>query len=110
MDLFSRFIVIEDGADGDFKEDVGTFFAGAIGAFAVASALCGVFRVEAEMHQRVVALAGFHDDVAATAAVAARRAAARDILLAPECEASVAAVASLYTNFGFIDEHGFIDV
>jgi hypothetical protein len=53
-----------------------------------------------------VALAGFHDDVAATAAVAALRAAARDVLLAPESEASVAAVTGLYANFGFIYEHG----
>src|SRR6185437_10791565 len=106
VDFFSSFVVIKNRADWDFKEDVGTLFAGAVGAFSVASALRRVFRVEAEVHQSVVALAGFHDDVAATAAIAARRAAARDVLLAPESEASVAAVTGLYANFGFIYEHG----
>src|SRR6185312_6156515 len=106
VDFFSGFIVVKNGADGNFKEDVGTLFTGAIGAFAVASTLRRVFRIEAEVYQRVVTLAGFHDDVAAAAAVTARRASARDVLLAPEGEASVAAVAGLYANFGFIDEHG----
>ena len=71
----------------------------------MASALRLVFRIEAEVHQRVVALARFHDDVAALAAVAARRAAARHILLPAEGHAAVAAVARLDPNFGLVDEH-----
>ena len=59
-------------------------------------ALGFVFGIEAEVHQRVVALAGFHDDIAAAAAVAAGRAAARHELLAPEGHAAVAAVAGLH--------------
>ena len=61
----------------------------------MASALRFVFRIEAEVHQGIVAFAGFHDDVAALAAVAARRAAARDELLPAEGHAAVAAVAGL---------------
>ena len=71
----------------------------------MASALGPVLRVEAEMHERIVALAGFHDDVAALAAISAGRAAARNELLPAECHASVAAVAGLYLDFCFIDEH-----
>src|SRR5580692_3777000 len=61
------------------------------------------------MHQRVVALAGFHDDIAALAAVAARRAAARNIFLATKGHATVAAVAGFHPNFSFVDEHGWIE-
>src|ERR1019366_2571778 len=64
-----------------------------------------VFRIETEMDQRIVALARFHPDVAALAAIAARRPAARNVLLPPERHAAVAAIASLHSNFGFIDEH-----
>jgi len=52
-----------------------------------------------------VALAGFHDDVAAAAAVAARGAASRDELLAAEGEASVAAVAGFHADIGFVNKH-----
>ena len=48
------------------------------------AALGFVFRIEAEMHERIVALARFHDHVAALAAVAAGRTAARNELLPPE--------------------------
>jgi hypothetical protein len=80
--------------------------AGAVGAHAVLSALRLVLGIVAEMDERVVALAGLHDDVAAAAAVAARGSAAGHKLLPPEGHAAVAAVAGLYANFCFIDEHG----
>ncbi len=64
-----------------------------------------VFGVEPEMNQRVMALARLHDDVAAMAAVAAGRAAAGDKFLAPEGHASIATVASFYSNFNFVQEH-----
>src|SRR5208282_4651798 len=85
--------------------DVRALAPGPVGTFAVASALRLVLGVEAEVDEGVVALAGFHDDVAAAAAVAARGPAARDELLAAEGEASVAAVASLYADIGFVDKH-----
>jgi len=58
------------------------------------------------MHQRVVTLAGFHDDVATVSAVAAGGTAAGHKLLAPEGHATVAAAAGLDSNFGFVNEHG----
>src|SRR5205085_9687178 len=87
------------------QHDAFAFAAGAVGAFAVAAALGGVFRIKAEVHQRIVALAGFHDDIAATAAIAAAGAAARDKLLPAKGHAAVAAVAGSNADFGFIDEH-----
>ena len=99
-------VVIKDGADGDFEHDVVAFASALIAAFTVASALGLVFRVEAEMHQRVVALAGFHVNVAAAPAIAAGRAAARNELFAAKGDASVAAVAGFYADSGFINEHG----
>ena len=74
-------------------------------AFAVASALGFVFGIKAEMHERVVAFARFHPDVAALAAVAAGRTAAGDELFAAEGHAAVAAVAGFDSNYGFVDEH-----
>jgi hypothetical protein len=57
------------------------------------------------MHQRIVALAGFHDDVSALAAIAARRATARDELLPAKGKAAVAAVAGFDSDYGLVDEH-----
>ena len=74
-------------------------------AFAVPSALGLVFWIETKMHQRIVALARFHPDVTAMTAIAARRPAPRNVFLPPERHAAVAAIASLNSNFGFIDKH-----
>jgi hypothetical protein len=52
-----------------------------------------------------VALAGFHDDVATLAAVAARRPAARDEFLPAKSKAAIAAVASFDSDYRLIDEH-----
>ena len=71
----------------------------------MASALAFVFRIEAEVDQRVVAFAGFHDDVAAAAAVAAGGAAARNKLLPAEGHAAVATVAGLDANYRFVNKH-----
>jgi len=74
----------------------------AVAAFAVPAALRRVFGIETEMEQRIAMDGGDHDDVAATAAIAAARATPRHVLLAPECEASVAAVAGFHRDFYFI--------
>ena len=49
---------------------------------------------------------GDEDDDAAVAAVAAVGAALGDVLLAPERDAPVAAVAGFHVDVGFVDEHG----
>src|SRR5438874_980829 len=70
-DLLSCLLVVDDCSHGNLEQDVCAFPASLVGAFAVTSALGFVFRIEAEVNQSVVALAGFHDDVAALAAIAA---------------------------------------
>jgi hypothetical protein len=71
----------------------------------MASALSFIFGVIAEVHERVVTLARFHDDVAAASAIAAGRTSARNKLLAPERDAPIAAVPGFYSNLRFIDKH-----
>src|SRR5271167_2464760 len=106
MHQFAGDLVIDDGTDGHFQHDGRPLAAGLVRTFAVASALALVLGIEAEMHQRVVALAGLHDDVAAAPAVAARRTAARHEFLAPEGHAAVAPIARLHADSRFINEHG----
>src|SRR5438876_5737183 len=92
MQAFARVLVIHDGPHRDFQHNVGAVTARPLRTFTVPPAFGGVFRIKAKVHQRVVPLAGFHHDVAALAAVAARGAAAGDKLLPTEGHASVAAV------------------
>ena len=105
VNFLARVLVVNDRAHRHFQDNPFAVAAGFLRALAVPSALGLVFRIEAEMHQRVVALARFHPDVAAPAAIAARRPAARNELLPPERHAAVAAIPSLHSNFGFIDKH-----
>jgi CBS domain-containing protein len=105
-DFIACLFVVNDGTDGDFQNDVDAFAAGAVRAFAVASALGLLFGIETEVDERVVALAGFHDDVATLAAVPARGAPAGDKLLPAESETAVAAVAGFDSDCGFVDKHG----
>jgi hypothetical protein len=106
VDLLSRFLVVDDRSYGNLEDDVAAFAAGLVGALAVTPALGLVFRIEAEMNQGIMALAGLHDDVAALAAIASRRATARNKFLAAKGETAVAAIASLHPNFRFVNEHG----
>src|ERR1039458_5815877 len=78
---------------------------GALAALAVPAALRLVFRVEAELKQRIGVLATHHEDIAAAAAIAAARAAPRDVLLPAKSEATVAAVAGLHEDSDFINKH-----
>src|SRR4029077_10314625 len=100
--------VIHNSADRDLEHHAFAVAPGAVGAFAVTSALTLVLRVETEVDQRIVALARFQADVAATAAVAAGRAAARDKLLPAKGHASIATVAGLDANDRFINKHACI--
>src|SRR5215470_1104713 len=105
MDLFAGLLVIGDGAHRNFQDHALAIAAGAVGALAMTPTLGFVFGIEAEMNQRIVALAGFHDDVAAAAAVAAGRSAARNELLATEGHAAVPAIAGFDANYGLVNEH-----
>jgi hypothetical protein len=76
----------------------------------VASTLAFVFRIKAEMDQRIVALAGFHHNVAAAPTIAARRAATRDKLFPAKGHASVATVAAFDPDDRFVNKHAvYID-
>src|SRR5438876_9517995 len=92
-------------ADGHLQDHVLARMAGAVGAFAVASAIGLEFAIVAVAQQCVVVRVGFQIDVAAMAAVTAGGTASRNVLLAAKSHAAVAAVAGLHENFGFINEH-----
>src|ERR1051326_1183448 len=110
MQPLAGILVIDNRPHGNFQDHAFAVAAGAVGALAVASALAFVFRIETEMHQRVMPLAGFHYNVAAAAAVAAGRAAARNKLLPAKGHASIATVAGLDPNDRFINKHAvYID-
>src|SRR5579863_7440337 len=104
--LLAGLIVIDDGSYRNFQHDIDALAPGLVRALAVTASLGLVLGVKAEMHERVVPLAGFHDDVAAFTAVTARRTAAGDELLPAKGHAAVAAVSGFHANFGFIDKHG----
>src|SRR5689334_3739403 len=70
MKALAGILVIDDRPHGDFQDHAFAIAAGAVGAFSVASALAFVFRVKAEVDERVMPLTGLHHDVAAPAAVA----------------------------------------
>src|ERR1700731_617957 len=97
---------VNNGSDRHLQNNVFPFPPTLVRAFAVTSALGLVFRIEAKVHQRVVALAGFHDDISALAAVAARRSAAGNIFFAAEGHAAIPAVARFHPNFCLVNEHG----
>lgn len=104
VDLLAGVPEVNDGADGDFDDEGVTVATGAIGAFSVATAVGGVLRVHAEVEEGVVVAGSFKNDIAAATAVAARGAATGYEFLAPEGGAAVAAVATAYVDFRFVDE------
>ena len=83
----------------------GAGMAGAVRAFAVASAVGFELAIVAIAKKRVVVGIRFEIDAAAVAAIAAGRAAARDVFLAAERDTAVAAVAGFYKDFCFVNEH-----
>src|ERR1700687_775010 len=107
MHHLAGFVVIDDRADRNFQRDAVAFRARAGGAFSMTPALGLVLGVKAEVNQRVVPLAGFHDDVAASSPIAATGSSARYKLLPAECHAAVAAGSGCDTNFGFVHEHRY---
>src|SRR5438552_17080219 len=92
-------------ADGHLQDHVLARMAGAVGAFAVASAIGLEFAIVTVSQQRVVVWVGFKINVSAMAAITARGTASRNIFFAAKSDAAVAAVPGLHENFGFINEH-----
>src|SRR5258708_11299393 len=73
VDYFAGQIVIDNRAHRDFQYFDLAVASAAVRAFAVASAIAFVLGIKTKMDQRVVALAGLHNNIAAMAAIAARR-------------------------------------
>ena len=107
VDELVGLVVVEDGADGDVEGDGLAAVAGHVGAEAVAAALAFPLGVEAEVDEGVVAEGRAHEDVAAVAAVAAGGTAAGNEFFSAKGHGAVAAVAGLYADASFIDEHFF---
>ena len=105
VNQLAGFLVVKAGAYGNLQNDRFGVLAGAVRAHAVFAVPRLVFRIVAEVNQRIVALRRDHDDVAAMAAVAARGTAARNEFLAPEGHAAIAAVTGLDANFCLINKH-----
>ena len=74
-------------------------------SFPMASAFGFVFGIETEVDQRVVALAGLHDDVAAATAIATGRSTSGNKFFAPEGHTTVAAASGLDSDYRLIDKH-----
>jgi hypothetical protein len=103
--LLARGSVIDDRANGNREFNIEPVLPFAIAAFAVAPPLCGMFRVKAEVEQRIIVIARHHGHAATAAAVTAAGTAARHELFTPERQTAVAAVAGLYFDSYFIDKH-----
>jgi hypothetical protein len=70
----------------------------------VAAALGAMFGIKTELQQRVLVHGRHQEDVAAMSAIAAGRAAARDVLLPPERHAAVAAVAGFHQDARLVEK------
>jgi hypothetical protein len=102
--LLVRVGIVYDRADGNFQSHVVGRRAVTIGTFAMAAASGFKFAIVAITQERVVVWIRFDVNVATVAAIATRRAAARDVLLPAKGDAAVAAVARAYVYLGFIEE------
>src|SRR4051794_14129922 len=107
MNQLTGIVVINNSADRDLEDDVLAIAPAAVGAFTVSSAIAFVFRIEAEVNQRVVALTGFHNDVTAAAAITTGWAATGNKFFAAESHAAVAAVACFNADNSFVYKHEF---
>src|SRR5664279_2851062 len=105
MNQLASFLIVNRSTHRYLQYDGVAIGPRAIGTQPVLATLPLVLRVIAEMDQRVVALRGLHDHVAAAAAVAARGSAPGHKFLPPKGHAAVAAVAGFDANSYFIDEH-----
>src|SRR5579871_5156683 len=105
MHKLAGLLVIKGCSYGDLQHNRLAVEPCAIRSHAVLAALCLVLRVVAEVNEGVMTLRRLHNYVAATAAVAARRSAAGHKLFPAKRHAAIAAVASFYPDFRFIDKH-----
>jgi hypothetical protein len=103
--LLAGFVVVDNRSYRHRNADIVPVASGLLAAFTVASALGGMFRVEAQVQQRAVMLACFQHNFAAIAAVTAAGAAARHKFLTAKRQAAVTAVSGFNGNSYFVYEH-----
>src|SRR5688572_14907965 len=92
-------------AHGHRDLEVGSGLTGPVRSLTVLTAACFEIGVVAEVDERVLCGDGGDIDRATTAAVAAIRSAAGNVLLSPETEAAVAARTGGHVDVDFVDEH-----
>src|SRR5580704_10430951 len=99
-------LIVSERADGNLQDHVFAGVAGAVRPFAVPPAIGFEFAIVAVAQKRVVVGIRFEINASAVAAIAAGRAAARNVFFAAKRDAAVAAVAGLHQDFSFINKHG----
>jgi hypothetical protein len=102
---FTGLIIEDDGADGKGHHHILSGPAGAIGCAALATDFRFVVFLVAEVEERGHARRCFKDDIAAVAAIATIRPAARHEFFAPKTARAVAAAAGSDLNTDFVDKH-----
>jgi hypothetical protein len=102
---FTGLFVVSERADGNEQDHVRAGVAGAIRAFAVATAIGFELAIVAVAKKRVVVGIRFEIDAAAVAAIATGRATAGNEFFAAKRDAAVSAGAGLYQNFCFVNKH-----
>src|SRR3954463_15319881 len=101
------FFIADERSDRHAELDIVSAAAMAIGAQALASGLGAMDASEAVVDECVDVAIGASPDASAAAAVAAVRAAARDVFLPAKAGRAVAALAGMHLDLGFVDElHG----
>jgi hypothetical protein len=92
-------------SNGHLYDHVSSFPAVSVRSLAMAAAFRMMLRVVSQVQKRVQAFIGLEPNVAAFAAVAAGRSAARDELLTAKGRNAVSAVAGLNSDLYAIDKH-----
>ena len=98
-------IIENDGADRKGYDHILSGSSRAIGGASLAAGFCFVVFLVTEVEERGHARRRFKYDIAAVAAVATVRPAARDEFFAPKAACTVAAAAGFDMDTDFIDKH-----
>src|ERR1700692_2007613 len=106
MHLLARVFVINNRPNRHLQNNSLAVAPSFFRAFTMPPALSLVFRINPEMHQRIVPLARFHPDIASAPTIAARGPSPRNKLLPAECHAAIPAIPRLNPNFCLINKHG----
>ena len=91
---------------GTSRDKILTAVAGLVAALSMPATPRLVYRLEPELHQRIVLLVGAQNHMPAAPAVSTRRAAPRNKPFPPKRDAAAPAAPRLDRDFRFVDEHG----